>query len=635
MKKLGFKSSLLLSAIIVLACTVVINSVISYLNQKSLLKEQITQQTQDYAYSQAELIGDFLKEKVAGIHRLTTHYKDSIGTEDPNDIIEMTKVFSEAMNIYGTVIAFKNGDAYWTYDTAWYPNHKYKDDINAVGWYQQSQERSGTTITKPYIGADGKTLWVSIVEKTNFGAIAGYPSMALMSEVIAETSLKGSQAIVFIDDSTILASSNEEYAPNSKLDEKPWYNDVKESIFSQDNYTGQFYQDGDSKLIFSKQIKFGDATWYYLITIDEAVVFAQLDNIIYQSLITGSITLILGCLIIFLVIQLLYKPILSLKATILDLSQGDGDLTRRLDVNTNDDLGQIASAVNVFMANLQKMMLQVQDVSRQLGANTTSLNTQSKKNTSTIHSHRNETDQIVTAVTEMNATAEAVATDASLSAETTLKAVSAGNESKNKAIKTQHTVSSLIVDVSAASESVGKMSEQSSNIIAILEVIEGLAEQTNLLALNAAIEAARAGENGRGFAVVADEVRNLATRSKSCTEEIEQALGELTNNSNAVVAAMEQAKARCEETALDANSSVEALDIMSNHIKEVDQLTAQIATAAQEQSAVTNEVSRNMTAISEIVSELDASGQSVVDEAFKIDKTNSELIEIVKQFKLQ
>ncbi|WCE32412.1 methyl-accepting chemotaxis protein [Vibrio sp. SCSIO 43137] len=634
MKKIGFKGSLLTAAFIVLTGTVLTNSFISYYNQKNLLKEKITQHTQEYATEQAELIGGFLDEKVSGIHRLTKHYRDGIGTDDPDKIIELTKVFAEAMNIYGTVIAFKNGDAYWTYSTAWYPDHKYKDDINTVGWYKQSQQKSGTTITKPYLGADGATLWVSIVEKTNFGAIAGYPSMALMSDIVAGTSLKGSQAMVFIDDSTVLASSSEEIIPNSKLDDLPWYVAERDNILSNDAYTGQFTQDDRQKLFFSKQIKFGDTTWYYLITIDESIVFAPLQGVVWQSSITGTTSIVLGCLIILLVIQWLYKPILSLKETISALSQGEGDLTRRLDVHSKDDLGQIAMGVNQFIESLQSMMLKIQSSTHQLEDNIASLHKQTASSSATIQNHRSEMEQIVTAVTQMNATAEAVATDAANSAGSTRDAVSAGVDSQSKASQTQHTVSSLVEDVSVASEHVQQMSEQSSNTISILSVIEEIAEQTNLLALNAAIEAARAGEHGRGFAVVADEVRNLATRSKSCTEEIESALTQLTNGSSAIVAAMDKTKARCEETAIEAGSAVDSLNSMSNHVSEVDKLTTQIAAAAQEQSAVTHEISQNMNAINQIVTELDQSGQSVVNEAGKIEQINSDLVNIVNKFKL-
>ncbi|MFT2112202.1 methyl-accepting chemotaxis protein [Marinomonas sp. 2405UD68-3] len=634
MKIFGFKGSLLAAALIVLSGTVLINSFISYLNQKSLLEEQITHRTQDYASDQAKLIESFLQEKADGIHRLAERYNDGLFSQKPKDVIEMTKSFADAMNVYGTVIAYKNGDAYWTYSTAWYPDHKYKDDINTVGWYKQSQERSGTTVTKPYIGSDGKTLWVSIVEKTKFGAIAGYPSMALMSEIISETSLEGAKALVFIDDSTVLASSTEDFSPNSKLSDQAWYNDVKNKVFEQDIYSQQLELNGKSNLLISKKINFGDTTWYYLMFVDESVVFSPLESVVWASIFTGSVSIFLGCFIIFLVIQILYKPILSLKETIVGLSQGNGDLTHRLAVNSKDDLGQIASSVNVFIENLQNMMLKIKDSTNQLESNIGSLNQQLTENANTLQNHRSETEQIVTAVTEMSATAESVASDASNSADITQKAVRVGEQSQTKAKETQGTVSSLVEEVHSASNHVKEMNDQSKNITSILTVIEEIAEQTNLLALNAAIEAARAGEAGRGFSVVADEVRSLATRSKGCTEEIDKALKQLVQGSDSVVEAMDKTKNKCEETAREAGVTIESLGVMSDHINDTNQLTAQIATAAQEQSAVTHEVSRNMNAINMIVTELDESGQKTVEEVSKIEDINSNLVHIVRKFKL-
>ncbi|MGC9458560.1 methyl-accepting chemotaxis protein, partial [Vibrio genomosp. F10] len=145
--------------------------------------------------------------------------------------------------------------------------------------------------------------------------------------------------------------------------------------------------------------------------------------------------------------------------------------------------------------------------------------------------------------------AESMATDAANTAQLTHNANEAGNNSKQTAMNAQSNVSELVSDVENSAEQVQKMSNETDSITTILGVIGAIAEQTNLLALNAAIEAARAGEQGRGFAVVADEVRNLASRTKTSTEEIETALGSLLKGSQSVVESMDVTKNRCEHTA--------------------------------------------------------------------------------------
>ena len=158
------------------------------------------------------------------------------------------------------------------------------------------------------------------------------------------------------------------------------------------------------------------------------------------------------------------------------------------------------------------------------------------------------------------------------------------------------------------------MASQTDGINTILGVIGDIAEQTNLLALNAAIEAARAEDQGRGFAVVADEVRNLASRTKT-TEEIEAALASLLEGSQSVVSSMESTKRKCSQTAEGAGEVATSLDVMTQFVTNINELSTQIATAAAEQSTVTQELSRNMTAISDIVGELDSNGKYALEEA--------------------
>ncbi len=239
---------------------------------------------------------------------------------------------------------------------------------------------------------------------------------------------------------------------------------------------------------------------------------------------------------------------------------------------------------------------------------------------------------MVAAIEEMNATAESMASDINHTADITRQANDTGAQSRAITELAQSTVASLISEVSQSSENVQQMSSETQNINSILNVIGDIAEQTNLLALNAAIEAARAGEQGRGFAVVADEVRNLASRTKDSTSEVEQALENLVSRTHNVVESMDTTKLRCEETANNAGEVAGSLATMNDFVEEINSLSTQVATAAEEQSSVTKEVSQNMTAISGIVTELDANGQQALSDAQDIAKINEQLVAIVKRF---
>lgn len=392
--------------------------------------------------------------------------------------------------------------------------------------------------------------------------------------------------------------------------------------------------DSVEKLFFSHKINVAGKSWYFVTGLEKEVVFSDLVSAKQAAIATASIATMVSVILAMLIMQVLYRPILVLKQTMLGLSQGNGDLTQRIEVKTKDDLGEISESVNSFIGSLQTMMLEIRQMTENLNENVDRMKDQSQRNSVILQNHVQETEQVVTAIEEMNSTADSMATDAANTAQLTHKASEASSASKNTVTQAQKNVQELVEDVSTASGNVNNMAAETDGINTILGVIGDIAEQTNLLALNAAIEAARAGEQGRGFAVVADEVRNLASRTKTSTEEIEAALASLLRGSQSVVDSMESTKQKCAQTAQGAGEVAESLDVMSQFVTDINDLSTQIATAAEEQSSVTQELSRNMSAINDIVGELDANGQQALEEAQRISDMNQTLSDIVARFKL-
>jgi methyl-accepting chemotaxis protein len=226
-------------------------------------------------------------------------------------------------------------------------------------------------------------------------------------------------------------------------------------------------------------------------------------------------------------LYVLYKPILLLKEMVTDLSKGNGDLTRRLKVTNQDDLGQISQGINQFIANLQSMMLEVLQSSTHIGSSVERLKSEAEANSHILVAHTTETELIVAAIEGMSATANDVARNGATTASFTQATNIQTLESKAVVGKATDTVAQLVREVENISANIAEIDRDTVNITQVLKVIGEIADQTNLLALNAAIEAARAGEQGRGFAVVADEVRALAARTQTSTAEIEQTLTKL------------------------------------------------------------------------------------------------------------
>jgi len=635
MKQLGLKKLLILSVMLLVGLSVAISSGILFSQEKAALTALITQSSKAYVESKAEVIGTRINEKFNGINQLADLHRTIAYSGTDAEIIQQTKFLASAMKLNSAVIAFDSGDGYWNQTSRDWPANKYTGDVSKQGWYQAVRTAPDATVTDPYRSSDTDEYWITIGEKVKGGIFTVDMQLNFLNEMVAEANeIPGSVAVILNQDTTFLASTSTAIKAGEKGSDYPWFKEVALKAVADESAVIEYELDDQEKIFFAHRIQAGDKNWYFAIGLDKSVAFADLNESRNNAILIAVIATAISVAIAYLLVQILYRPILALKETIVDLASGDADLTRRLKVFSNDDLGQISAGVNQFIENLQKMMLEIQGATGVLQANVERMMQQSEENSSILQNHVSETEQVVTAIEEMNATADAMASDAANTANLTQQANETSNQSRLIVEQSQETVSALIADVDQSAADVQKMSDETQGISSILNVIGGIAEQTNLLALNAAIEAARAGEHGRGFAVVADEVRNLASRTKDSTVEIETALDSLQQGTQAVVTSMDNTKVRCQETADGSGNVASSLSTMTDFVDEINNLSTQIATAAEEQSSVTQELSRNMSAINEIVGELENNGQKVVTDAENITQVKDQLVAIVKRFKL-
>lgn len=378
-----------------------------------------------------------------------------------------------------------------------------------------------------------------------------------------------------------------------------------------------------------------DMYWTLMVFVDQATALADVDVAVGNAITTGVVLIGISVGVIIVLINQIYKPLLRLKVAVLDLAQGNGDLTRRLEVNGNDDLAQISEGFNRFSGNLQNMMLQISDATQIISSSIEQLSQTAKENEQMLISHSSETDQVVTAITQMSESARTVAESVTQSNQITEAASKEAQQSLVIVNNAVSTVTSLVNDVENMSESISNMNRDANKISEVLSVIGAISEQTNLLALNAAIEAARAGEQGRGFAVVADEVRALAARTQNSTTEISDMLTKLLEGTDSVVGAMERTKQQCQTTADKTSEVSGSLNMMSASVSDIDDLSTQIAAATEQQSTVAAELSRNMLSIREIVESLVVSGRQTVGATESLSHSNHELEQLVGKFKLR
>ncbi|WP_312938172.1 methyl-accepting chemotaxis protein [Stutzerimonas nitrititolerans] len=344
----------------------------------------------------------------------------------------------------------------------------------------------------------------------------------------------------------------------------------------------------------------------------------RIDALVMIMLGSAVVLLALMGLLALLMSNALLRPLMLIKNNLDDMAQGDGDLTQRLPVTSSDELGDLARSFNRFVEKIHSLVQQVAGTTTQLAGLVGAVASQAQRSEQAMAAQRHETDQVATAINEMSAAAHEVAMSAQRAAEAAQETDQQGQAAKRVVDGSVQQIHALVGELRESGESLDGLRKDVQGIVGVLDVIRAVAEQTNLLALNAAIEAARAGEAGRGFAVVADEVRALASRTQQSTVEIQGMVDRLQSTTARTVAGMQHASEQGESTREQSNQAGASLDAIAALIGTINSMNAQIASAAEEQTAVAEEINRSVHHIADAV-------DGVASEAAESAQTSREL----------
>ncbi|RMP75188.1 hypothetical protein ALQ17_01762 [Pseudomonas fluorescens] len=386
-------------------------------------------------------------------------------------------------------------------------------------------------------------------------------------------------------------------------------------------------------------------SWGVVIKLPKAVMLA--DNVALQgvldkaqaagtlkALLVAAAAGLLGLLLIWLTATGVTRPINSVAAMLKDIASGDGDLTQRLAYAKKDELGELVNWFNRFLDKLQPTIAQIKQSITEARGTADQSSAIARQTSEGMQVQFREIDQVATASNEMSATAHDVANSASNAASAARGADQSAREGMSIIEQSTRDITTLAEEVSKAVGEVEALAVNSEQIGSVLEVIRSIAEQTNLLALNAAIEAARAGESGRGFAVVADEVRNLAKRTQDSVEEIRLVIERIQSGTRGVVATMHSSQSQAQSNAGQIHQAVQALGKISDAVTVISDMNLQIASAAEQQSAVAEEVNRNVSAIRTVTETLTGQATESAAISSQLNALASQQMKLMDQFRV-
>ncbi|PKH07059.1 methyl-accepting chemotaxis protein [Moritella sp. Urea-trap-13] len=537
-------------------------------------------------------------------------------TTTPQQEQQLVQTLNDVKNQYQLIdasIANRTNGNYWNQDGFLRQLNHQQDS-----WFYNFTSGNKSQSVSIFKESNGETkLFINYQQLNGLGMAGFSKSLDDMVDFINQFKLEQT-GFVYLVDANGTVRLHKDNNQISKADLGSLYNrDVATTLLQKNTFNmSESTVAGRDTLIASSYIPSMD--WYVIAELPTEEAFATLSQANNKIMLW---TLGIALAFTFIAIWLgnnITRPIQRIADVFAELGNGDGDLRQRIDIQGHDEIAQLSLGFNSFITKIHDSMQEVSRTGEALQHAATEVANKAQITLDNSHEQRDRTFLVVTAINEMGATVNEIATNASNAAG---EAHSAETDTRNG----QHVVSQasslihqLAGDVDEVSQVIDSLANNTQAIGSILEVISSISAQTNLLALNAAIEAARAGEQGRGFAVVADEVRNLASRTAQSTNEIQTMIDNLQNEAKSAVAAMLKSRELTTQGTIATTDTSAALVSIGERICMISDMNTQVATATEEQSTVVNEINQNIVEINDIT-------QSTADTAEGLAKSSHEL----------
>ncbi|WP_028468501.1 methyl-accepting chemotaxis protein [Neptunomonas japonica] len=591
--KVSHKVALLASSIVVLAFTVF--SWLQYSSVRDALYEKTAQSTNEATEALGLQVTNWLNGKLVLIDMMSEVMNENFNGTTVQQTFDTPLLKKEFILIFG---GLESDGQRITNDPSWNPKNW---DARKRPWYPYAKNHKQAVLTDPYADAATNDILISAVanfyDKGEFkGAFGGDLSLKAVSDAVNTLNFSNTGYAFLLNSKGNIISH-----PDETLNGKS----ISELFEGGAPALSETLQEAEvkGKVMFTAfhQLKglYG-SEWYIGVVLDKSLVMASASRFGWAALIGTVLSALLCSLALYITVSRQLLPLQKLRESLLEINRGEGDLTKRLSVESKDEFGQVSADFNQFVEYLQSLIGRVKTLSQDVQSNTDLTAESASEASGNLETQLFELDQLATAMHEMSATAQDVASNAQHAADSAHLADVAATKGVEVVSKTTRSIASLTSEMDDVVQTINDLIGYSDNIESILTVITGIADQTNLLALNAAIEAARAGDMGRGFAVVADEVRALASRTQQSTEEIKSMIHQLQlgvrNAENIILNGRQKAS----DTQVASSEADAVLGTIRDSIHEINQMILQIATAAEQQSATAEEINRNTTNIRDI-----------------------------------
>ncbi|MHB0766707.1 methyl-accepting chemotaxis protein [Stutzerimonas sp. NM35] len=502
-------------------------------------------------------------------------------------------------------------------------------------WYQDAVSAGGSTLTEPYAdaGLGGLVMTLATPVRSHgqtLGVVGGDLALDTLIEIINALDFGGmGHAFLISARGDVLVHPDQGMVGKNLREAYPQETPSLDSRYSEASL------DGNARVLsFSPVTGLPSVEWYVGISLDRDKAYASLTSFRTSALIVTAVAVVFILVPLGMLIRVLMRPLTDMGRAMANIAEGEGDLTRRLDVQSRDEFGELATSFNRFVERIHGSIREVSSATQ--AVHEVAQRVLNASNASMVNSDEqaSRTNSVAAAINELGAAAQEIARNA---ADASLQASGARQDAEDGREVVQQNIAAmreLSEKIRASSAEIEALDAKTVDIGHILEVIQGISEQTNLLALNAAIEAARAGETGRGFAVVADEVRNLAHRTQSSAQEIQQMIEELQVGAHASVENMAASQRQSEDSVSIADRAGERLGEVTQRIGEIDGMNQSVATATEEQTSVIESLNMDITEINTLNQEGVENLQSTLRACNDLEQQAERLKHLVGSFRI-